>query len=117
LEGVTMDKLKPLGYQVMVEMDVLEEEKIGSIYIPTKSKNMFDDACEKGTVLELGPLAYKGIANGQSQEPWVKPGDRVYVKMYGGRRFKYKSGKVIRMVNDEDLNVLIVDEDLEDKLV
>jgi co-chaperonin GroES (HSP10) len=110
------DKLKPLGYQVMVEMDVRAEQKIGSIFIPQATHERLEDACEKGTVVELGPLAYKGIAGGVSQEPWVKPGDRVYVKLYGGRRFKYKSGKIIRMVNDEDLNVLIENEDKEDTL-
>lgn len=111
-----MEKLKPLGYQVMVQMDVKEEAKIGSIFIPTAAHERYEDAVEKGTVIELGPLAYKGIAGGISQEPWVKPGDRVYVKLYGGRRFKYKSGRVIRMVNDEDLNVLIETEDNEDTL-
>lgn len=110
------EKLKPLGYQVMVEMDRIEDEKIGSIFIPKTSVERYEEACEKGTVLELGPLAYRGIAGGLSQEPWVKPGDRVYVKMYGGRRFRYKSGRIIRMVNDEDLNVLIEVEDHEDKL-
>lgn len=110
------DKLKPLGYQVLIEMDVKQEEKIGSIFIPKQVHDRLEDACEKGTVVELGPLAYKGIAGGASQEPWVKPGDRVYVKLYGGRRFKYKSGKVFRMVNDEDLNVLMLEEDQEDTL-
>ncbi len=114
----------PLGYQVTVLMDKVEEatqEKVGSFYIPEPSKKKFfisDDDVEKGTVLELGPLAFKGLVNGSSVEPWIKPGDRVWVKSYGGRRFKFKkSGQIIRQVNDEDLNCLIKPEEEEDELV
>lgn len=116
---------KPLGYCVTVEMDLIEEEKKekfdnSSLYVPDALKKKYipsDECVEKGTVLELGPLAFKGLANGVSTEPWVKPGDRVYVKAYGGRRFKFKSGRHIRMVNDEDVNCLISPEDETDELV
>jgi co-chaperonin GroES (HSP10) len=108
---------KPIGYMVTIEMDKVEEKKIGSIFVPESSKILSDETVEKGTVLELGPLAYAGLANGASKEPWIKPGDRVYVKAYGGRRFRFKSGRHIRLVNDEDINCLISAEDESDELV
>ncbi len=108
---------KPLGYQVSIEMDTMKEAKIGSLYITEASMMKSDEASEIGTVLELGPIAFQGLAKGESKEPWVKPGDRVYVKAYGGRRFKYKSGRHIRVVNDEDISVGVSPEDETDELV
>ena len=107
---------KPLGYCVTIDMDKTPD-KAGSIVLLEKTKMINDECVEKGTILELGPLAFKGLANGVSTEPWVKPGDRVYVKAYGGRRFKFKSGRHIRMVNDEDVSCLISPEDEDDELV
>ncbi|CAB4212748.1 GroS Co-chaperonin GroES (HSP10) [uncultured Caudovirales phage] len=106
----------PLGYRVSILMDK-SEEKIGSIFIPEKTRMLSDESSETGTILELGPLAYRGLANGESKEPWVKPGDRVYFKAYGGQKFSFESGRKIRIVNDEDIIALISEEDKNDKLL
>lgn len=105
-----------LGYTVLVEMDKTEE-KVGSIILTSATRALDDEKMEKGTILQLGPLAFKGLMNGTTTEPWVKPGDRVFLKSYGGRRFRFKSGRHLRLVNDEDCNLLISPEDEDDELL
>ena len=56
---------------------------------------------EVGTVVALGPTAYNMSHHG---DPWVKVGDTVLYKKYDGKQLKDdKTGKLYRIINDEDV--------------
>lgn len=107
---------KAIGYRVVVEMDKAEE-KIGSFYLPAATVALKDELMEVGTVKEIGPQAFKGLGKDGSNEPWVKVGDKVYLTSYGGNKFKFESGKIIRVINDENIIAIVSEEDSLDRLI
>ena len=77
----------PFGSYVIVRPNELEE-KIGSIVIARANEERARGAVTDGTVVALGPLAFKDDMN-PSGEPWYKVGDRVIFVKYGGKFISY----------------------------
>ncbi len=103
---------KAVGYRIVIEIDKTED-KIGSIYLPEATKLLNEEFAESGVVKEIGPLAFKMK---ESNEPWVKVGDRVFFKARGNL-FRYKDGRKIRVINDEDIICLADDYDTPEHLI
>ena len=51
--------LKPMGYNVLVALDVIED-RIGNIIIPDQHKDRENSKSEKGRVVSLSPMAFSG---------------------------------------------------------
>ena len=91
----------------MVVVDGIDNEEkfqmIGDIQV-TMSTDDFErerEFQEVGTVVALGPSAYNMSHHG---DPWVKVGDTVLYKKYEGKQLKDdKTGKLYRIINDEDV--------------
>ena len=55
-----MMKIKPLGFYVLIEMEVVEEVSEGGIVLPGAMVNKEQDATSIGYVRAIGPTAYVG---------------------------------------------------------
>jgi len=53
-------KIKPLGFYVLVEMEVVEEVSAGGIILDRDLVNKEQDATDTGFVRAIGPTAYAG---------------------------------------------------------
>lgn len=78
---------QPFGSYVVVRPRELDE-KIGSILIARADEQRARGAMTEGTVVAIGPLAFKDEMN-PSGEPWYQVGDRVIYVKYGGKAITY----------------------------
>lgn len=76
--------LKAVGFRVLIKPDPIEREKKtgGGIILPELNERLAMTGQQYGTVVELGPDAYKAYDDGV---PWVAEGDRVVYSKYGGK--------------------------------
>lgn len=92
--------LSPVGYNVLVALDVIEE-KIGSIIIPTKHAERENSASERGRIVGVSPMAFKGGDWEGVETP--ERGVEVLFQRYAGTEFDGADGKKYRLVADTDL--------------
>lgn len=106
-------KIKAVGHRVVVIPDPVVEMSKGGIALAKDVKREAAGA-QKGTVAEVGAMAWKNKLYGfglEGWEPWCKPGDRVYFARYAGKFFEDEETKVSYCIlNDEDIQCLILDE-------
>lgn len=99
--------LIPVGNKVLIKIGKIED-KIGEIYLAPTLSDKEQLAKTRGTVIALGPLAYKEFGEG---EPWVQVGDEVYFNKYGGLQHKeeQENGDIIdyRILMDQDIVAII----------
>lgn len=93
--------ITPVGYRVLVALDVLEEVTVGGIILPGKMLDRENSASEKGRVIEVSPMAFKG--GDWEGCPTPKAGDVVMFQRYAGSEVEGEDGKKYRIINDEDL--------------
>lgn len=96
-------KIQPAGYRVLVAMDSIEEVSKGGIVLARDSRERDQSTVETGTVVALGPQAFKELGDGT---PWCEPGDKVRIRRYSGANDAdlYKeTGIMYRIVNDDDI--------------
>jgi co-chaperonin GroES (HSP10) len=118
-----MDKVKAVGHRVIVKPDpVLEKTRSGIVLaVDVKAERT---ASQKGTVVGVGPTAWKNDLYGYGKlgwEPWCKVGDRIFFPRYGGKLICTNDGahvadedrEYIIVINDEDVQCLILDESVE----
>lgn len=88
----------PLDLKVLVKPDV-PKEKIGAVYIPEQAQDKAKYAGMKGTLVAIGPNAFKewGPSNGP------EPGTRVLFAQYSGIRQKGADGEDYLVMNDQDI--------------
>ncbi len=95
---------RPVGYTVLVAVDVVEEKTAGGIILPGKHTERESSASEKGRVVAVSEMAFKG-------GDWVgvtdlpKVGDLVRFQRYagGGEPVEFADGNKYRIVADTDL--------------
>lgn len=94
--------LRPMGYNVLVAVDVLEEKTTGGIIIPGKHKEREDSASEKGRIIAVSQMAFTGGDwTGVTDLP--KAGDLIRFQRYAGNEFEGEDGRKYRIVSDSDL--------------
>lgn len=100
-------KRGPAGHRVLVRPDRVEETTRGGIVLPEVTKERDQRATQQGTVLEIGPSAWKEHWEGK---PWAKVGDRVIFTRYAGVDLSYEARQLIdpsadrlTVINDEDV--------------
>lgn len=96
--------LRPIGYNVLVALDVTEDVTVGGIIIPTKHKERQDGAAEKGLIVAVSDMAFTGgdwasIPEGNAP----KVGNVVQFQRYAGAEFEGEDGKKYRIIADTDL--------------
>lgn len=113
-----MLKIKAVGHRVIIKADPVEEVSKGGIVLSVDTKRE-SAAAQKGTVYEIGAMAWKNDLYGFNKdgwEPWCKVGDRVYFARYSGKLIRdIENGieTVYFVINDEDVQCVILAEGTE----
>jgi co-chaperonin GroES (HSP10) len=113
-----MLKVRAVGHRVIVKADPVEEVSQGGIVLAVDKKRE-EAAAQKGTVVEVGPMAWKSTLYGyglEGWEPWVKPGDRIFFARYAGKLIRDMNNgveTVFFVINDDDVQCQILDESVE----
>jgi len=96
--------LIPCGHRVIVKLDVVEEVTSGGIIIGKSSAEQLEEAGLYGTLIAVGPTAWKD----HGSKPWAEVGDRVAVSKYSGlTMMEPGSSTKFRLANDEDILVVL----------
>ena len=94
--------LRPMGYNVLVALDVVEEKTLGGIILPTKHVERENSASEKGRIVDVSQMAFTGGDwSGVTDTPAT--GDVVMFQRYAGTEFEGDDGCKYRIVTDSDL--------------
>lgn len=101
-------ELKPCGFRVLLKPDPLTKQTKSGIFIATPDDRLYREATTIGTVLDIGPTAWKAYDDGQ---PWANIGDRVYFSKYAGKRIDDGTEEGVFIVNDEDIQAVITKEE------
>jgi co-chaperonin GroES (HSP10) len=117
-------RIKALGHRVLVRMAELGErdkafasaQKSGIILSNHEDTRRRDAGVDRGTVLEVGPDAFKAFWLGANPnrdpaefEPWCKPGDFIAFAKYGGMMIPDVDNPEKRyvVINDEDVVAIL----------
>lgn len=80
-------KFKAVGYRVLIKPDPVETESKGGIILAI-DEDRHRVAQEFGTIVDVGPQAFKNPKQGMDGTPWAVVGDRVVYSKYGGKLIK-----------------------------
>lgn len=108
--------IKPLGFQVLVEMKEVERVSAGGIIIASKKEiDREQSGQDVGVVKAFGPLAYvgwegvEGVTADERAASWgVKVGDQVEFHRYDGKALNHPDYNNYRLIADKDLIGVIV---------
>ncbi len=100
--------IEPADVKVLVLPDPVEEKTRGGIIIPENVQDQQKYATIKATLIARGPNAF--MEWGPSEEDF-RPGCRVVVAQYAGRRMKGVDGLEYVILNDEDVIARLKEEE------
>ena len=101
--------IQALGYRVLVEKDEVETTTAGGIVLAIDEK-LEKHAQNMGTIVNMGPVAFKAFSNNYDGTPWAKPGDRVLFSRYAGVVVvDPDTAREYTLLNDEDIAALITE--------
>jgi len=101
-------KLKPCGFQVLVEMEEVKNVSEGGIVLATQQEHERETAGhDVGRVIEFGPIAYNGFGCDSPEDWGVSIGDLVEFRRYDGKRPRHDHENRFRCVNDSDILMVI----------
>jgi len=96
--------LRPIGYNVLVALDALEERTSGGIILAQKHIDRQDGAAEKGLIVAVSDMAFQGGDWASiPEESCPKVGNVVQFQRYAGAEFEGEDGKKYRIISDTDL--------------
>ena len=95
--------IKLLLHQVLVSLDEPETKTASGIIISIDEKKE-RAAVEYGTVVQVGPTAFKDYGRDPSI---LKGGDRISLNRYAGKSIKDSDGKDFVIINDVDVLAII----------
>ena len=106
-------ELRAVGHRVIVKPDPVEKTTSGGIILHVDEKRE-SAGSQKGTCLQVGPMAWKNEAYGfnlPDWTPWCKPGDRVFFARYAGKFIRTtddpNNQEYFIVMNDEDIQAVI----------
>lgn len=108
--------LKAVGHKLIVKPDVVDKEhKVKGTDI--KIHLAIDEKIEqggqvKGTIVDIGPDAWKAFGKDFTGKPWAKVGDRIYYSKYAGKTIEDPEDPdtLYLIMLDEDINALVTGE-------
>lgn len=104
---MAIKSVHPAGHRVLVKPDPVEEVTKGGIIIQHDNKDRVQQAQVTGTIIEVGPQAWKDFSDGT---PWATSGDRVLFAKFGGYEIDVE-GVLHRVMNDEDITAIIKEDE------
>nr|ASN63756.1 co-chaperonin GroES [uncultured virus] len=101
--------IKAAGYRVLVKKDELETTTESGIVLAVDEK-LEKHKLNTGTVVDVGPNAFKAFSSDYTGEPWCKPGDRVIFSRYAGVIVTDPvDNEEYTLLNDDDISAIIVE--------
>lgn len=106
-------KYRPVGFQVLVELERVEKTTESGIVIATSTENDREQTGHDiGRIISFGPIAFKGFADCESPEQYgVKEGDLIEFNRYDGKIPRHDKEKIYRIINDSDV-IAVIEEEL-----
>ena len=106
--GTNQSGIHALNDTLVVLVDIIPE-KIGNIFVPDQPKDNYTMASETGTVVDVGPGAFKWdrdrTAEWEGRKPG--PGDHIAFERYAGQDAKGKDGKTYRIMQDKSVACIL----------
>jgi chaperonin GroES len=97
--------LIPMEYNVVVEMDPVEEKTAGGIIIVESKKERDELATDGGALVAVSPHAFSYAEWPEGASPPCV-GDRVLIARYAGAIHK-RNGKTFRICKDKDIVAIV----------
>lgn len=91
-------------HQLLIDPDKAESVTPGGIVIPELTLERERKAVEYGTVLQVGPTAFKDYGR---ENDAIKVGDRVCMIRYAGKEVRDTDGQKYIIINDVDILCII----------
>lgn len=96
----------PAGHKILVKPKEVQEKSKGGIILAL-DKERYGAATTEGTVLAIGPTAYKKVDDGT---PWVKVGDRISFGKYAGAFLQdEETNEKFVVIHDVDVVAILKD--------
>jgi co-chaperonin GroES (HSP10) len=97
------------GHRVLIKPDPLEEEVNGIIIVHDKRE---EGATVTGIVAAVGPTCWNAYDKDHPDwKPWCKIGDHIVYAKYSGKDITDpNTGDKYRLINDEDVQVVLHEE-------
>lgn len=106
-------RIRPTGHRILILLDDVEKvntTQSGIVVAVGSVKAKEQEAQVSATVIDMGPTCYN--LKHMGEEAWCKIGDRITIAAYSGMRMHQGMNPRLRMINDEDVTgVLLDDED------
>lgn len=98
--------IKPVEYHILYTLDRVEE-KIGSIHVPDSVRDREERAGIKGTLIDVGPMAFEEWP----EDEYPVPGDRIILSVrYAGGEVEGADGETYYLANDKDIAAVVTRE-------
>lgn len=91
----------PTEYNIIIAPAEIEE-KVGSIYIASETKDRLSDAAQVGRLVAVSPVAFNYERWPEGAHP-PQIGDIVWFARYAGGTFDGIDGRTYRIVKDKDI--------------
>ena len=107
-------KIKPCGFQVLVEVEVMPEKSESGIIL--KTKKAFDreqEGHDVGHIVAFGKQCFKGFAECETPNDWCEGlaiGSLVEFRRYDGKIPRHDEEGKYRCINDSDILMVIDNE-------
>lgn len=103
------EKIQAVGFRLLVQPDNIEKKTESGILLEYGAKEEFHKmAVTGGTVLTMGPQAYKSADVSPTGEPWCKVGDRVLFGKYNGTWVRDPDNEERQLVVLNDVDVIAI---------
>jgi len=90
---------EPCTYRVLVKIKATPEQTESGLYIPPAARERLDLSSVEGTIVGMGPQAFKAFGDGSMQ---ANVGDVIKFAKFCGADFD-EDGVKYRIMNDEDV--------------
>ena len=102
---MTKCDLIPMEFNVIVELDPIEEKTKGGILLPTQKVDRDKLEAEEGTLVAVSPHAFT-YADWPEGARMPKVGDRVLIARYAGV-LRERDGRSLKIVKDKDIIAVV----------
>lgn len=107
-QGANFSGLRPVGDRLLVLVDEVIEKTAGGVILPQAAQERGSAACTQGTLIDVGPDAFRWnfdrTARWEGEKP--KPGDRVYFQRYAGELYEGVDGQEYRVMDDKGIGAI-----------
>ena len=100
--------LIPMEFNVVVELDPIEEKTQGGIILPSQKVDRDKLEAEEGTLVAVSPHAFT-YADWSEEHRKPQVGDRVLIARFAGV-LRERDGRSLKIVKDKDI-IAVVDQD------